>query len=180
MLEEEERFSVDSGAERLQVDTGNANREDKQTTLVKSMRETKKKWKLFLMCNFIGWPLEILFAYLMLTLESKHEDEAIKLFQEMESEFAIEVKEFEKKYNISQGIIQRLIAKSNKLMKTNPGEKKWTMLGAMGFLAETGTTVGYGTLTPQTDEGKLLTVFIIVVMVPLVGFVCGCFGTGIQ
>ena len=68
----------------------------------------------------------------------------------------------------------------NKLMKTNPGEKKWTMLGAMGFLAETGTTVGYGTLTPQTDEGKLLTVFIIVVMVPLVGFVCGCFGTGIQ
>ena len=180
MLVEEESLFVNSGGEQAQVVTRKANREDAKSTLVKSMRETKKKWKMFLILNIIGWPLQVLFAYLIVSIEGKYENEAIKSFRVKEKEFVIELQEFGKKFNISQSIIQELLAKSNELVKTDPGEEKWTMLGAMGFLAETGTTVGYGTITPQTDEGKLLTVFIIFVMVPLVGFVCGVFGTGIQ
>ena len=85
MSEEEERLSVKSGAERSQVVTEKINREDTQPTLVKSMRETKKKWKLFLICNIFGWPLQAFFAYLMVTIESKYEDEVIQTFRENEN-----------------------------------------------------------------------------------------------
>ena len=71
-----------------------------------------------------------------------------------------------------------LLEKSIRLAKNDPGDKKWSILGAMGFIAETGTTVGYGTLTPKTDQGKMLTILIVIVMVPFMGFILGIFGTG--
>ena len=104
----------------------------------------------FLVCNLVGWPLNYLFALLIYNIESKNEENIISAFIKKKAEMGDEFRDFTKKNNISKNIVKEfsiLLEKSIRLAKHDPGKKKWSLLGAMGFIAETGTTVGYGTLT---------------------------------
>ena len=129
----------------------------------------------------IGWPLNILFSFLIFKIEGNHEEDVREAFKKKEAEFDTKLNEFIDQYNMSTEVAENIynfLIESRSFVQDDPGDKKWSLLSAMAFVAETGTTIGFGTITPKTDEGKLLTIIIAVVMVPFMAFGVGVAGSG--
>jgi len=130
-MKEEHGQTVDSSAVRSsEADF------DAQSTHVQTLKETKKNWILFLVCNLVGWPLNYLFALLIYNIESKHEENAINAFIEKKMVMGDEFKEFIKENNISKNIVNEmsiLLEKSMRLAKLDPGDKKMEHFRCNGF-----------------------------------------------
>ena len=142
-------------------------------------KETKSKWKIYLIINIIGWPLNLLFSHGLIKIEGSHEDYVREACDVKKAGFEDRIHEFTNQQNISKEQILDLISESKLLCEGDPGEKKWNLINAVAFVAETGLTIGFGSITPQTDAGKLWTVLIALVMVPFFAFGMATLGSGI-
>ena len=165
--------------DRDRENAGNVvNAESLASSTVVVTKETKSKWKIYLIFNIIGWPLNLLFSYGIMKIEGSHEEYVREACEVKKASFENRIYEFTNQQNISKEQILDLISESKLLCDGDFGEKKWNMVNAVAFVAETGLTIGFGSITPQTDAGKLWTVLIAFVMVPFFAFGMGTLGSG--
>ena len=155
-----------------------------EVTIVTEVPETsvRKNWKLYAIVCIVGWPLIFVVAFIIYSIESPHEDKIIAAHQIEKAAWQTSFDKLIISYNLSGELLQNitdLIKKAEQLVQTDPGEKKWTLVRAMGFIVETLSTVGYGSISPSTDEGKLTMSLMAFILVPFGALVFGSFGTGI-
>ena len=65
------------------------------------------------------------------------------------------------------------LEKRGKQRPVNSGSLNWTPAGSLFFAFTVMTTIGYGTFVPETDEGRILTMFLGLVGIISTGFMLG-------
>ena len=156
---------------------------DTEVTIVNEEPElnTRRQWKLFAILNLVGWPLNFFMAFTIYSIESSHEDEIMEAHRLRKNAWNTSFKQLIEINNWSGELLENvtnLIKEAEDLVQEDPGEKQWTMLRAIGLIGETSSTVGYGSITPTTDAGKLTMAFFAIILVPFGAFIFGLFGKG--